>query len=56
MSSLGSAAAIAGVVIVALMIAGTIPVTVDDAWQWSLLALFSVCLVGAGRQAAGGRG
>jgi len=34
------APAIAGIVIVALMIAGTIPVTIDDAWLWGLLVLF----------------
>jgi len=44
------AAAIAGIVIVALMIAGEIAVTVDDAWLWSLLALFSVCLLARGRR------
>jgi hypothetical protein len=38
----GVAPAIAGIVIVSLMIAGTIPVTIDDAWLWSLLVLFSV--------------
>jgi hypothetical protein len=54
MSSLSSAAAMAGVVIVALMIAGTISVTIDDAWLWSLLALFSVCLVSGGRHAVRG--
>lgn len=48
--SLGRAAAIAGVVITALMIAGTIPVTVDDAWLWSLLALFAVGLVSRRRR------
>lgn len=46
---ISSAAAIAGIVIVALMLEGTIPVTVDDAWLWSLIALFSVSLfVGRG--------
>lgn len=44
-----TAAAIVGIVIVALMIAGTIPVAVDDAWLWSLLALYIVCLVARGR-------
>lgn len=34
------APAIAGIVIVSLMIAGTIPVTIDDAWLWGLLVLF----------------
>jgi len=36
----GVAPAIAGIVIVSLMIAGTIPVTIDDAWLWGLLVLF----------------
>jgi hypothetical protein len=40
--SVGRSAAIAGIVIVALMIAGTIPVTVGDGWLWGLLALFIV--------------
>jgi hypothetical protein len=40
--SAGVAPAIAGIVIVSLMIAGTIPVTIDDAWLWGLLVLFSV--------------
>jgi hypothetical protein len=26
------------------MIAGTIPVKIDDAWLWSLLALFAVTI------------
>lgn len=47
---LRTAAAIAGIVIVALMIAGEIAVTVDDAWLWSLLALFAVCLIAGGRR------
>jgi hypothetical protein len=34
------APAIAGIVIVSLMIAGTIPVAIDDAWLWGLLVLF----------------
>ena len=38
----GVAPAIAGTVIVSLMIAGTIPVTIDDAWLWGLLVLFLV--------------
>jgi nitric oxide reductase large subunit len=42
--SIGRAAAIAGIVITALMIEGTIPVAADDAWLWSLLALFVVGL------------
>ncbi len=40
----GRAAAIAGIVIMALMIEGTIAVVIDDAWLWGLLALFIVCL------------
>jgi 1,4-dihydroxy-2-naphthoate octaprenyltransferase len=40
----GRAAAVAGIVIMALMIEGTIDVVVDDAWLWGLLALFIVCL------------
>ncbi len=36
----GVAPAIAGIVIVSLMIVGTIPVTIDDAWLWGLLVLF----------------
>jgi len=39
---IGAAPAIAGAVIVGLMIAGTIPVTIDDAWLWGLLVLFLV--------------
>ena len=42
---MGRAAATAGVIIVALMIAGTIPVEIDDAWLWALLALFAVAVV-----------
>ncbi len=38
----GVAPAVAGAVIVALMIAGTIPVIIDDAWLWALLVLFLV--------------
>ena len=45
---MGRAAATAGVIIVALMIAGTIPVEIDDAWLWSLLALFAVAMVMSG--------
>jgi hypothetical protein len=41
------APAIAGIVIVALMIAGKIPVTMDDAWLWGLLVLFVVSFLGA---------
>ncbi len=43
--SVGRAAAIAGIVIVALMKAGTIPVAVDNAWLWGLLSLFCVNLL-----------
>ena len=39
---MGRAAGIAGMVIVALMLAGTIPLKIDDAWLWSLLVLFLV--------------
>jgi len=39
---IGVAPAIAGAIIVGLMIAGTIPVTIDDAWLWALLVLFLV--------------
>ena len=39
---IGVAPAIAGAVIVALMIAGTIPVVIDDAWLWAVLVLFLV--------------
>jgi len=42
---MGRAAATAGLIIVALMIAGTIPVEIDDAWLWALLALFAVSMV-----------
>lgn len=45
---LGRAAAVAGLIIVALMIAGTIPVEIDDAWLWSLLALFALAMVAGG--------
>ena len=45
---MGRAAATAGVIIVALMIAGTIPVEIDDAWLWSLLALFAIATVFSG--------
>ena len=41
------APAIAGAIIVGLMIAGTIPVTIDDAWLWALLVLFLVSFLGA---------
>ena len=40
----GRAAAIAGIIIMALMIEGAIAVVIDDAWLWGLLALFIVCL------------
>jgi hypothetical protein len=46
---MGRAAAIAGAVIVALMLAGTILVEIDDAWLWSLLALFLVAATAPGR-------
>jgi len=45
---MGRAAATAGVIIVALMIAGTIPVEIDDAWLWALLALFAIAMVMSG--------
>ena len=45
---MGRAAATAGVIIVALLIAGTIPVEIDDAWLWALLALFAVAMVMSG--------
>jgi hypothetical protein len=45
---MGRAAATAGVIIVALMIAGTIPVAIDDAWLWALLALFALSMVMSG--------
>ncbi len=48
--SLGRLAAIAGIVITALMIAGTIPVSVDDAWLWSLLSLFVVSFFSSRRR------
>ncbi|HEU4758907.1 MAG TPA: hypothetical protein VFT91_02885 [Dehalococcoidia bacterium] len=48
MGGLGRSAALAGLIIVALMIAGTIPVEADDAWLWALLALFAVSLVSFG--------
>ena len=48
MRELGRPAALAGLIIVALMIAGTIPVEVDDAWLWALVALFAVAIVSAG--------
>jgi uncharacterized membrane protein YccC len=41
---MGRGAGVAGLIIVALMIAGTIPVEIDDAWLWSLLALFAVAV------------
>jgi len=51
--SVSVAPAIAGIVIVSLMIAGTIPVTIDDAWLWGLLVLFVAAFLGA---AGGSRG
>ena len=47
--SVGRAAPITGIIIVALMIEGTIPIAVDDAWLWALLSLFSLCLLQRGR-------
>jgi hypothetical protein len=52
---MGRAAGIAGVVIVALMLAGTIPVEIDNAWLWSLLALFLVTVIGPSRTHRGRR-
>ena len=52
---MGRAAGIAGVVIVSLMLAGTIPVRIDDAWLWSLLALFLVTVVAPDRPHPGRR-
>jgi len=49
------AAGLAGVVIVALMLAGTIDVKIDDAWLWSLLALFLVTVVAPGYTPGYGR-
>jgi peptidoglycan/LPS O-acetylase OafA/YrhL len=46
---MGRAAGIAGAIIVGLMLAGTIPVEIDDAWLWSLLALFLVAAMAPGR-------
>ena len=48
--SLGRLAAIAGIVVVALMIAGTIEVTIDDAWLWGLLSLFAVSFMASRRK------
>ncbi len=45
----GRAAAIAGIIIMALMIEGTIAVVIDDAWLWGLLTLFIVCLFSGSR-------
>lgn len=42
---MGRPASVAGIIIVALMIAGAIPVEVDNAWLWALLALFAVALL-----------
>ena len=52
---MGRAAGIAGVVIVSLMLAGTIPVRIDDVWLWSLLALFLVTVVAPDRPHPGRR-
>ena len=48
MSGLGRPAALAGLIIVALMIAGTMPVEVDDAWLWAVLVLFAVAVIAGG--------
>lgn len=57
MRGLVGPAALTGVILVSLMIAGTIDVVIDDAWLWVLLALFAVSLVGAGAHRGGpGRG
>ena len=45
----GRAAAIAGIIIMALMIEGAIAVVIDDAWLWGLLSLFIVCLFSGSR-------
>ena len=45
---MGRVAVTAGLIIVALMIAGTIPVEIDDAWLWALLALFAIAMVSPG--------
>lgn len=50
----GIAPAIAGIIIVSLMIAGTIPVTIDDAWLWGLLVLFVVLFMTSAGSGAGG--
>ena len=52
---MGRAAGLAGVVIVALMLAGTIDVKIDDAWLWSLLTLFLVTVVAPGHTPGHGR-
>ena len=49
------AAGIAGAIIVGLMLAGTIPVAIDNAWLWSLLALFLVATAAPGRTHPGRR-
>ena len=55
MRGLGGPAALAGLIIVALMIAGTIEVEIDDAWLWVLLALFAVAMVSAAPRGPGRR-
>ena len=52
---MGRAARLAGVIIVALMLAGTIPLETDDTWLWSLLALFLVATAAPGRLHPGRR-
>jgi hypothetical protein len=48
-------AALTGVILVALMIAGTIDVEIDDAWLWALLALFAIAMIGGGAPRGPGR-
>jgi hypothetical protein len=55
MGGLGVPAALTGVIIVSLMIAGTIDVEIDDAWLWALLALFAVAMVAGGASRGTGR-
>lgn len=51
--SAGVAPAIAGIVIVSLMITGTIPVIIDDAWLWGLMVLFCVLFMSSAGGAHG---